>query len=406
MVSIAHLSDCHLGYRAGKKVNENSINLREQDGYDALEECISQIIEEEIDLVVISGDLFHSAKPTMTCVSIARDQLYRLAEKEIKTYIITGNHDTNDVRGDYSASAVLHNPLIGIYSYEEPLVVEEPVKGLKLWLLSHHNYKKQQETIKSIELDEKDINILVTHGSCYDEVVKGVLTSRLEPREIVISEELTSMPWDYSFLGHIHERGWVHSRDRVTDTSGRKQYYAGSLIRRGFADEEVYLGRGWTKWTVDLEKRTITPKMFSIHQRSQYDVRLDCSNKDVSDIERVIDFELKRYNLKEEQPIFRLTLLDIDSDDIRRVVNWEKIKKRLYPCLTWQIRFEKTDNKGNEFEKIDFSKSHIFSESLEKSFQTFWKEIKVEIPKEDHKKVKEISEEFLKRGINQNLSGD
>ena len=57
-MKIAHISDIHLGYTSGKKVDPiTKINLREEDGYKALEECFEQIIAEgDVDTVVCTGD--------------------------------------------------------------------------------------------------------------------------------------------------------------------------------------------------------------------------------------------------------------------------------------------------------------------------------------------------------------
>ena len=53
---IAQISDCHLGYRSGQfRDVETGINLREQDGYDALEKAIDEIVEAKPDVVICSG---------------------------------------------------------------------------------------------------------------------------------------------------------------------------------------------------------------------------------------------------------------------------------------------------------------------------------------------------------------
>ena len=63
---IGHISDIHLGYTSGnKKDTETKINIREQDGYNALNECIEQMIENKVDLVLCTGDFFHSPAPSI-----------------------------------------------------------------------------------------------------------------------------------------------------------------------------------------------------------------------------------------------------------------------------------------------------------------------------------------------------
>ena len=61
MVKFAHVSDIHLGYMSGKKIDpETKINIREQDGYLALEECFKDIAShaDELDFVLCTGDFF------------------------------------------------------------------------------------------------------------------------------------------------------------------------------------------------------------------------------------------------------------------------------------------------------------------------------------------------------------
>lgn len=58
MVKIAHISDIHLGYSSGKLKTEDDINLREQDGYDALNDTIDDIIESNVDYVVCTETFF------------------------------------------------------------------------------------------------------------------------------------------------------------------------------------------------------------------------------------------------------------------------------------------------------------------------------------------------------------
>jgi len=76
---IAHISDCHLGYRSGQfRDNETGINLREQDGYDALDKAIDEIIEAKPDVVICSGDMFHSPKPSIYTIIQCKKILQKL----------------------------------------------------------------------------------------------------------------------------------------------------------------------------------------------------------------------------------------------------------------------------------------------------------------------------------------
>ena len=58
MVRIAHLADTHLGLK------QYNLDEREKDIYDSLEEVGNKILEERADIVIHSGDLFDSPRPT------------------------------------------------------------------------------------------------------------------------------------------------------------------------------------------------------------------------------------------------------------------------------------------------------------------------------------------------------
>ena len=207
---IAQISDCHLGYRSGQfRDVETGINLREQDGYDALEKAIDEIIEAKPDVVICSGDMFHSPKPSIYTIIQCKRILQKLVKAGIPFYNIAGNHDAEDSIREIPANAVIDEPLLNLYSYTEPYVVVEIAPGIVCHFVSHHGFIAQQETMKQLKTIKGKFNILVTHGSVYDTNMNMILHSESEPREIVIPEEIMNMDWDYTLMGHIHERGWV-----------------------------------------------------------------------------------------------------------------------------------------------------------------------------------------------------
>lgn len=309
MFTIAHLADLHLGYSSGrKKIDENGYNVRENDGYVALNETIDQIIEEKVDMVLVAGDFFHSPRPKNHTLLIAQNSLRRLAEVGIKVYILAGNHDATDIRAEIPSSQLLHEPANGIYSYSDPYIVKEVHPGIFIHFISHHAFVNQEETMEGITLISDSVNILASHGSCYDTNIGAILKTPNEPREVIIPQAIMDMPWDYTLLGHIHERNWVGSEDGKTDTLGRKQFYNGSLLRRGFADKACKNGRGWTKWIINKDK-SIDYKMFTIHEREQLDMEpINVKDQKTKDVETEIIKQLKSINKYMENKYGEITL--------------------------------------------------------------------------------------------------
>lgn len=268
---LGHLSDIHAGYRSGRKVNEEGVNIREQDGYDALNEMITDIISQEVDAVVIAGDTMHVPEPHIRELLEVQSQLRRLAEAKIKIYMLGGNHESTDLRADIAASRIFDDPWRGIYSYAEPYNRIEIADGIFLHIVSHHMYGDQAHTMNQIKSVDGAINIFSTHGSVVDPLLEMALHTHGSPREVVIPDHLLEdQNWDYILLGHIHERGWVGSKDNKTDTYGSRIYYNGSLLRRGYSDKEMPLGRGWTLWNIE-EDGSMTPEIRKVRQRTQLD---------------------------------------------------------------------------------------------------------------------------------------
>lgn len=324
MFTIAHLSDLHLGYSSGRKrLSEDGYNLRENDGYKAYEKVIDGIIKEKIDAVLIAGDMFHSPRPKNHTILIAQEGLRKLAEANIKVYIIAGNHDATDIKAEVPSSKLMHEPGLGLYSFDEPYVVKEIHSGVFMHFISHHAFVDQQATMDSISLIDDSVNLLAIHGSCYDTNIGAVLKSPNEPREVVIPQDIMNLPWDYTFLGHIHERNWINSKNGKSDTSGRKQFYNGSLLRRGFSDKPSVNGRGWTKWIINDDK-TIDYKMFTIEEREQLDMEpINVKNKNTREVELEIinqlkaidDYMIKKYDeiTLENTPIVRQTIVGVNA---------------------------------------------------------------------------------------------
>lgn len=393
---IAHFSDVHLGYRSGTfKHPETGINLREQDGYDAFNEAIDQIVkyskeENPINAVIDSGDLFHTPDPTIYTIVQAKKALLKLTDNNIPVYTIAGNHDSTDSVRDIPSNGVLNLPMLQQYSYTEPYVQKEILPDVVCHFVSHHGFLQQEETFKKVNPIKGKFNILVTHGSVFDTALNEVLHSEGEPREVVISEELMQKGWDYTLLGHIHERGWIHSTDRKTDTSGRKQFYAGSLIRRGFTDKECVLGRGWTLWTIDTEKKTMTPTFFKVHQRFQKDIIIFCENKDNDTITKEIKDKLGEIDLT-SAPILRVTLVDIKRET-EMLIDWKSIYEITNQCLAFSKKVRTKEELKKEIE------SYNFSFDLLTAYKEFFQLYKDSYDNNLKDKVESTSVKLLKKG--------
>lgn len=368
-MKIAHLSDLHLGYASNHRKNNNLIDVREQDGYDAFNSVIEQVINEGVDCVVIGGDTFHSPNPSIRSIIVAQEGFRKLAKAGIKIYNIAGNHDTNDIAGDIAASRVLHDEDRHIFSHAEPYVNYEIGDGVILHMISHHMYSQQEDTMSKIEPIDGAINILTTHGSLIDPILDIQLKAEQSPREIVIPDYLIrDNRWDSIMLGHIHERGFVGSSEGHEDYNGTPILYNGSLVRRGFADKEGNLGRGWTLWEID-SKGNFTHKFFNVWQRPQFDLpvvdgaKLD-SNSDITEtIVGNVEKAMEGYDSFDisNAPIVRQKIVNITPAQ-KSGIDWREIEKHKKNMLSWQTSFTSL---GNSLKKNSIKNNHEDNENID-----------------------------------------
>lgn len=75
-MKFAHLADTHLGYR------QFGLLEREKDFYEVFDKIIDKIIEEKVDFVIHSGDLFDSARPSPSALLAFQKGLLKLKGAE------------------------------------------------------------------------------------------------------------------------------------------------------------------------------------------------------------------------------------------------------------------------------------------------------------------------------------
>ena len=84
-IRYAHLADIHLGSFREKKLKNLHINQ--------FIKAIDTISHSNIDFVLLAGDIFNVALPPLEYVELVIEQIQRLQEQNIQTYVIGGSHD-------------------------------------------------------------------------------------------------------------------------------------------------------------------------------------------------------------------------------------------------------------------------------------------------------------------------
>jgi exonuclease SbcD len=85
--TILHISDTHLGNR------QYEYDVRRDDFSDAFDQSVSIAIQESVDAVIHTGDLFDTRDPTLPDINDCIDILSQLEKEGIPFYGIVGNHE-------------------------------------------------------------------------------------------------------------------------------------------------------------------------------------------------------------------------------------------------------------------------------------------------------------------------
>lgn len=110
-IAVLHLSDIHLGSTTHGRVNpKTGQNTRFEDFVAALTTCIDRAIAEPADLVLFGGDAFPDATPPPIVQQAFAKQFRRLADADIPTVLLIGNHDQH-TQGQGGASLAIYRSL-------------------------------------------------------------------------------------------------------------------------------------------------------------------------------------------------------------------------------------------------------------------------------------------------------
>ena len=262
---ILHTADLHIG----KTVNEFSM-LEEQ--RNILNQIVEIAIEKKTDVVIMAGDIYDRAIPSVEAVELLDEFYTQLLQEKIKVMVISGNHDSPE-RVSF-ASEILNKQglfICGDYQGELNKVVLEDEYGEVVF----HFFPFLKTATASLYFDKKFSNV----QQMAEEIIKREKeTVNFEKRNVMIShyfvlhgnekaeeaEEMVGgidgMEWglfdgyDYVALGHIH--GDSHMGRETVAYSGSPLKYSFSEVNQEKSVRIINLGE---KGKVEIERCFLKP---------------------------------------------------------------------------------------------------------------------------------------------------
>lgn len=285
-MKVLHLGDLHLG----KSVND--FNMIDDQRY-ILEQVLAMIQDQGIDALLLAGDIYDRSVPSEEAVHLLDHFLCRLSEICVDTFIISGNHDSEE-RLHFGSRLFKTNHVYISAKYDGTIYKKECLDEfgkINIYLLpfvkaSQVKYFYPEEKIESYEdavrvtlahtdIDTSERNILVAHqfvaGKSADPKVggsEGAAVLNVGTIEKIGADCFDD--FDYVALGHIHSPQKI-GRETLR-YSGSILKYSQSEVSNSKSAPVVTFGK---KGEVSVELAELRPRRDMRHVKGKMEQLLD-----------------------------------------------------------------------------------------------------------------------------------
>lgn len=211
-----HTSDLHLGKRLfGFSLEEDQKHF--------LNEILTIAQDEQVDAIIIAGDIYDVSQPTEESIRMFSDFLNR-ASRICAVYAIAGNHDSADRIG-YVKELLANSNVFFTGRYEGKAIKFPTKNGVNIYMLPYmrtssarHYYndpsvknpdQAMNITLQHSGINADEINIIVAHqfiagrGATLDQTDSESIRLSVGTDDLIHSDLFDA--FDYGAFGHIHK---------------------------------------------------------------------------------------------------------------------------------------------------------------------------------------------------------
>lgn len=363
-MKFAHLADCHLG--SWKHPELQQLNL------ETFKVALDRCIEEKVDFVIIAGDLFDTAIPSIDILKEATAKLKELKDAGIGCFIVPGSHDFS-ISGKsmihvLEKAGLCHDVTVSVETKDYFIQgIGGEKKGLEI---------KKVKNLKNLKKKDK-LKILVLHTT---------LKEMNFPMESVSIDDLPE-GFDYYALGHIHIK-------RIFEKKNSKVVYPGALFPCNFSElEQFHNGSFFIVNYTNTRGMELKEIPLKIKEVIVFDI--DAEGKTLQALKGEI---LEKTNEKINNKIVTLRISGTLDSGKPSEIDFQKINKEFMDAGAYCILRNTSKLTSKEFElaekelkNIDMASMDIFNLEKEIIKEMITREL---IIKEEKEKVLKLMEYF------------
>jgi DNA repair exonuclease SbcCD nuclease subunit len=252
----SHISDTHLGF------TQYHSEEREEDVYSAFNQAIDISINDHVDFVIFSGDIFHMPTPSGKAILVLANALKRLKQNNIDSFFILGDHDISRIRAT-PVPFVYHN-----LEFSKYIGNGKSFQYKDIMILGYD--KRRKNEIHTFEQDFVNADAEAKNHAGHKILVlhQGITEINKFAGEL----NSTDLPKNFTYyaMGHLHEREL-----KKFNHLGGPLAYPGSIeltSSEGIKETE----KGF--YEVDISSTEVKPNWIKLDIRPQYSVRTSFEN--------------------------------------------------------------------------------------------------------------------------------
>ena len=352
-MKFAHLADCHIGSWRDPKLKDISTI--------AFQKAVDKCMEENVDFILISGDLFNTSLPRIDNLKTVVNLFRKLKEKSIAVYIIPGSHDyspSGKTMLDVLENAGLFTNVVKGEEVDGKIKLNFTIDkktGAKITGMLGKRYSMEKEYYKNLVLEnlenESGYKIFMFHS--------GIDELKPEDMQNIITQPLSLLPKNFNYYagGHVH----IVKETKIEGYGTIA--YPGPLFPNSFSELEKLETGGFY-----IVENNI-PKWHAIQVYNINKIIIDCNQKTPEQIYDEITNEIKDKEFINTIVLIRLfgslssgKPYDIDFKEIFSVL-YDKsayfVMKNTNQLTTKEFEEIKIDTKSAEEAESAIIKEHL-----------------------------------------------